>query len=300
MKRLNFTAFDGKTISYVEWAVDEPKAVVLISHGMCEHILRYQYIAEKLNMAGYLVVGDDHRGHGDTDRDTFGYAEGDMFNDTLKDMATLCKIYKEKYPDLKIILFSHSYGSFLSQRFIEEYNSYLSGIILGGSANMKGPLPMLGGMVAKIGSTFKGKQKPAKLINSMTFENYKKQLKKASFISSIPEEAKRYEEDESCGFICSYNFYVGFFKGLTQIYKKKNLEKLNPNIPMLIMSGADDPVGGFSKLTEKLYLMYKECGVKDVTLKLYDGVLHEYLNDISREQAKNDIIEFCNKVVSQQ
>ncbi len=164
---------------------------------------------------------------------------------------------------------------------------------------MKGALPVLGGLVAKIGCTFKGERKPAKLINSMTFENYKKQLKMDSFISTIPEEAKRYEEDESCGFICSYNFYASFFKGLTQIYKKKNLEKLNPDIPMLIMSGANDPVGGFSKLTEKLYVMYKECGVKDVTLKLYDGVLHEYLNDVSREQAKNDIIEFCDKVVGE-
>ncbi len=297
MKRLSFTAFDGKIISYVEWETENPKAVVLIAHGMCEHILRYQYIAQKLNEAGYLVIGDDHRGHGETDRATFGYSEGDMYNDTLKDMASLCKIYKEKYPELKIILFSHSYGSFLSQRFIEEYNRYLSGIILGGSANMKGALPVLGGMVARIGYTFKGKDKPAKLINNITFENYKKQLKMDSFISTIPEEAKRYDDDEYCGFICSYNFYVNFFKGLREIYKKKNLAKLNLDIPMLIISGSNDPVGGFSKLTEKLYDMYKKCGVKDVTLKLYDGVLHEYLNDTSREQAKDDIIDFCNKVV---
>lgn len=299
MNRLTFQAFDGKQISYVEWPVDEPKAVVLIAHGMCEHIMRYEHIAESLNNAGYLAVGDDHRGHGSTDEETFGYSDGDMFHDTLKDMAMLCKIYKEKYPDLKIILFSHSYGSFLSQRFIEEYNEYLDGVILGGSANMKGALPVLGGIVASIGCAFKGKNKPARLLHNMTFETYKKQLGLDSFISTIESEAKRYEDDDRCGFVCSYNFYRCFFKGLREIYKKKNLAKLNKNMPMLIISGANDPVGGYSKLTAKLYYLYKEQGVKDVTLKLYDGVLHEFLNDVSKDESTRDIIEFCDKVVGE-
>lgn len=297
MKRLNFTAYDGKKISYVEWDIENPKAIVLIAHGMCEHILRYTFIAEKLNTAGYLVIGDDHRGHGETDKETFGFSQGDMYNDTLKDMATLCKMYSEKYPQLKIILFSHSYGSFLTQRFVEEYGRYLSGVIFGGSASMAGVLPVFGGIVAGIGCAFKGKNKPAKLLNDITFESYKKQLKRDSFISTIDEEAKRYDDDPYCGFICSYNFYRYFFKGLRQVYKKKNLAKINTDMPMLIMSGANDPVGGFSKLTEKLYDTYKQIGVKNVTLILYDGVLHEYLNDTSRETAKNDIIAFCDSVV---
>lgn len=298
MKRLNFTAYDGKNISYVEWEVDSPKAIVLIAHGMCEHILRYTHIAERLNQSGYSVVGDDHRGHGETDRETFGFCEGDMYHDTLKDMANLCKIYKEKYPDLKIILFSHSYGSFLSQRFIEEYNQYIDGVILGGSASMAGALPTLGGMIAKIGCLFKGKSKPAKLLNAITFENYKKQLKADTFISTIESEAKRYDDDPYCGFICSYNFYKYFFKGLSEVYKKKNLAKLNKDLPILIISGDNDPVGGFGKLTEKLYQTYKEVGVKTVNIKLYKGALHEYLNDTCREEAFLDVVSFCDEVVS--
>lgn len=297
MKRLNFKSFDGKTISYVEWEVENPKAIVLVAHGMCEHIMRYDYIATELNKAGYLVVGDDHRGHGQTDIDHLGYADGDMYNDTQKDMATLCKMYKEKYPNLKIILFSHSYGSFLSQRFIQEYNQYLSGVILSGSAQMKGFLPAFGKFVAQIGCAFKGKDKPAKFINNLTFGTYKKQLKMDSFISTIESEAERYNKDPLCGFICSYNFYRSFFTGLTVVYKKKNLAKLNLDLPTYVVSGAKDPVGGFSKLTTKLYNMYKDLGVKDVELKLYEGVLHEFLNDVSREESTNDIINFCNKVV---
>ena len=65
---------------------------------------------------------------------------------------------------------------------------------------------------------------------------------------------------------------------------------------MLIISGAKDPVGGFTKSTTKLYEMYKACGVEDVTLKHYEGVHHEYLNDTSRVEATNDILAFANKV----
>ena len=298
MIRKEITAYDGKLISYVEWHVESPKGIVLISHGMCEHSLRYEYIAQKLNEAGYLVICDDHRGHGLTDKDTLGYSDGNMYDDTLKDMALLLKTYGEKYPGAKRVLLSHSYGSFLAQRFIQEYNEYIDGVILGGSANMGGALTYAGGLVAFLGCTFKGKSKKAVLLKKITFDNYNKQLKGGNFISTIPEEVDRYLQDPYCGFICSYNFYRYFFKGLRAVYRDKNLKKLNENLPILIISGDRDPVGGFSKLTTKLYDMYKARGVKDVTLKHYAGVDHEYLNDTSREEATCDIIGFVDKICS--
>ena len=298
MRRFELSAYDGKKISVVEWGVESPIGIILISHGMCEHAMRYDRFAKAMNQAGYLVVADDHRAHGQTDPEIPGYSDGDIFNDTLKDMATILKKYGEEYPDLKKVLFGHSYGSFLSQRFIEEYHTYIDGVILGGSANMKGILPLAGGMVAGLGCTFVGKKKPAKFINHITFDNYNKQLGGKSFISSIEEECARYIKDPDCGYICSYAFYKYFFNGLRQIYKAKNLAKLNRELPMLIISGAKDPVGEFSKSTTKLYNMYKMEGVKDVTLKLYEGVYHEYLNDTSKDESTNDILEFANKVIN--
>ncbi len=288
--------FDGKTISIREWAADNPKAIVLIAHGMSEHSLRYERLANKLLEEGYTVVCDDHRANGLTDKDNLGYSEGDIFNATLSDMAQLCRAYREKYPDKKIILFGHSYGSFLSQRFIEEHNDLIDGVILGGSACMKGLLSSAGLLVANIGYACKGEKATAKLLNDMTFESYKKALKADSFISTIPEEAKRYDEDELCGFINSYAFYKFFFKGLKAVYKRKNLDKLRKDLPILIISGDTDPVGEYGKSTTKLYNMYLKEGVLDVSLKLYKGVYHEYLNDVSKDEATQDILDFLNKI----
>ena len=93
-----FTSYDKKQIFIREWAsTEDPVGVVQIAHGMNEYAARYNTFAERLNELGYIVVADDHRGHGDTDPETLGYSEGDMFDDTLKDMAGIAKMYREKY-----------------------------------------------------------------------------------------------------------------------------------------------------------------------------------------------------------
>ena len=111
-----FTSYDQKQIFVREWMdVKDPIGVVQIAHGMNEYAARYDKFARALNALGYIVVADDHRGHGDTDTDTLGYCEGDMFTDTLKDMAGIAKYYGEKFPKVKYVLFGFSYGSFLTQ-----------------------------------------------------------------------------------------------------------------------------------------------------------------------------------------
>ena len=83
-----------------------------------------------------------------------------------------------------------------------------------------------------------------------------------------------------------------------RIYKKKAYEKIEKSKPVFIISGAEDPVGDYGKLTGKLYDFYVDkVQMESVELKLYDGVRHEYLNDVSREAARADILEFCNEIV---
>ena len=130
-----FTSYDKKQIYVREWTkVSEPVGVIQIAHGMNEYTGRYEKFAAYFNKLGYIVVGDDHRGHGETDGDTLGYAEGDMFADTVKDMAGIAKFYREKYAGLKYVLFGFSYGSFLTQAFVRKYARFLDGAIIAGSS----------------------------------------------------------------------------------------------------------------------------------------------------------------------
>lgn len=287
---------DGKTVFYRVWNdVIAPKGIVQIAHGMVEHTLRYDAAARLFNEAGYIVVADEHRGHGNTDPETLGYSEGEMFIQTVEDMHQLLLLTKEKYSGLPYILFGFSYGSFLTQYFIGKYMNELDGVIIGGSSKNSRISVATGAFVASIGAAFKGEKAPAKLIKKLTFGMYDGKFEDKCFLSTNKENNERYFSDPYCSFICSNNFYKSFFGGLKKLYTKRYAAGVGKNKPIFIVSGAEDPVGGMSKGTNALYKYYKKIGCGDVTLKLYAGARHEFLNeDITRMQ---DLIDFCNKAV---
>lgn len=276
-----FTSYDQKQIFVREWTdVKDPAGVVQIAHGMNEYAARYDNFARALNALGYIVVADDHRGHGDTDTDTLGYCEGDMFTDTLKDMAGIAKYYGEKFPKVKYVLFGFSYGSFLTQAFIEKYARFLDGAIIAGSSRQNGAAVRAGRVFAEIGGAFKGKDAPAEFVNNVVFGGYDKKIggEKFSWLSVDEENNEKYRADPYCMYVCSNNFFAGFFKGLSGLYKKKNAAGLDRELPLLLISGAEDPVGG-EKGVGQLYDFYKKQGMKRVEKYLIEGSRHEFLNE---------------------
>lgn len=293
MTRNEFIAKDGKTISYVVWDnVENPVCVMQIAHGMAEHALRYDSFAEEMNKLGVIVFADDHRAHGITDLHNLGYSDGDIWENTLSDMRELLLIFKEKY-NLPTILFGHSYGSFLSQEFIKRNNELLVGAIIGGSNYLKGAAVTFGKLIAKIGCKCKGGKQKAVLLKKVTFDAYNKKFKEGTFISSKVDECKRYEQDEACNFICSYNFYKCFFVGASKLYKKGDFNL--KDFPILLIAGKDDPVGNMGKGVLKLEKFYRENKAKVKTV-LYDNARHEYLNDVSRQNAIYEIYTFVDNL----
>lgn len=296
MEQYKIEAFDGKAISVTEWKpAGEIRGVVQISHGMVEHSLRYNETAERLNERGFLVFADDHRAHGETDKDSLGYSDGDIFENTLRDLNRLTKRYKNVYPDKKLVLFGHSYGSFLAQAYIQRYRLHDAAVI-GGSARMNPLLSFGGKIVSSLGCALKGKQAKAYLMNKMTFSAYNKKFSEGNFVSSVPAEAERYASDPYCSFICSYNFYKSFMSALCGLYTKRGLARIDKDKPLLLLSGAKDPVGNFGKDVEKLFETYKKAGIKDVTLKILPNTRHEYFNDVEKEEAYAAFIEFIERV----
>ena len=149
MKTEIFTAADGKAISLKIWdEASEPRMVLQLVHGMAEHVSRYNDFAEYLNSCGIIVAGDDHRAHGDTDPDALGLAgEGDLFHKTVEDEKGITALLKERY-GLPVVIMGHSYGSFLTQRYISLGTSDIAGCILMGSAAMEGFVVNVGARIA--------------------------------------------------------------------------------------------------------------------------------------------------------
>lgn len=299
MKRTSFLSHDGKEISLVIWDdVSSPKGVLQISHGMAEHAMRYDFFAKKMNERGFIVCADDHRAHGETDKETLGYSKGNIWENTLADLDLISKKLKEDY-NLPLALLGHSYGSFLTQAYIQRYAENLNAVIIGGSCRLKMSLVGFGKFVADLGCFFKGETAPAKFLAKSTFDSYNKKYSDGTtFISSIKSECERYKQDEKCDFICSYNFYRSFFGGAKKLYKKSSAARLNKDLPVLLIAGDGDPVGYYGEGVKALEKFYKDSGVKSVDLKLYGGVRHEYLNDVSREQVIADVGDFLEKTLN--
>lgn len=300
MKVFDFSSHDGEKIYMYLWAdVKEPKGVVQLVHGMSEHMDRYTEFAQRLNAAGYIVVGDDHRAHGKTAGELEKVGQtgiGDLFTKTVKDIQFISANTKNTYPDLPYFIIGHSYGSFLLQRYLELSSRTVDGAILMGTALMKGFNISLGRFLNK----FTKKNKDATLFKKMTFDKYDKMFEgEKAWLSRNLKVGEAYKQDPFCTQPYSYAFYRSLFYGLKVTYRKNELEKIDEKLPIVIMSGTADPVGGKdSSLAKKLYSLYKEKLGLCVELKLYDGARHELHNETCKDEVYNYILDFLGRAVA--
>ncbi len=295
MRSILADTFDGKKLFVNLWDdVKVPKGAVLIAHGMAEHSGRYDDFAKYLNMAGYIVVADDERGHGQT-AEKKGVVDGDSFYQTVEDKRMLVEYISSEY-GLKTFLFGHSYGSFISQAFLEAYSRKIVGATLCGTTFIKNPQTTSGLIVSAFQKSWFGADKPAKLIAKLSFGEYDKKFEERTpdcWLSRDKHEVAKYQEDPFCGQIMSLGFYHSFFKHANALYGEA-AKSIRKDIPILIAVGNGDPVSSFAKGAKKLYNFYEELGL-DVSLKIYDGARHELLNETNKTEVYSDVLEFIEE-----
>lgn len=297
MKQLYLKAFDDTEIGIDLWdEVENPVGCVQIAHGMAEHPDRYDDFARFLNTKGYIVAADDHRGHrrGAINGEN-GMTYGDSWNQTLEDMNTLCDYLKTTYGK-EVFLLGHSYGSFLSQRFVELHSDKLAGVILSGTAHMKNPLTMSGYAITSLQALFIGEEKKGKLINKLSFGNYNKpfveQGQEFAWLSRDKEQVAKYEADPDCGYVLCIGYYLHFFRGLMKMYGK-DAKSIAPDFKVMIAVGGDDPVSNRAVLAAKLNDFYLGLGLKP-EFKVYPEARHEILNEINKDEVYADFAKFID------
>ena len=291
-------SFDGTQIHTQFWESKNAKAVIVVIHGMVEYVNRYDYFANACVKQNLSVFGFDLRAHGNNagSPENVGVYEGDLFEDSVKDVMFFADLMHQKC-GLPVIFLGHSYGSFVLQEVVQRYQNYALAIF-SGSANLKGDASVsMGKIVAKITRFFKGKKAPAKMIYKLSFGAYGKNFENKNWLTSDEKIFEKYVQDPFCGNVCCAQFYVSFFTHLSKLYNKNNLAKISKKSPVLITSGEHDPVGGKNhKLVDKLDLLYRGLGL-DVSYKIWPKCRHEILNEKNRDEIINYIIDFCNKKI---
>ena len=296
------TMSDGASLAVYKWLPEQhPKAVLHIVHGMAEHALRYDDFAKTACERGFAVVASDHRGHGKTGSKSglMGYlADGDGFRRVVEDQKEINAEIQKQYSALPVIIIGHSFGSFVTQEYIERYGTTVKAAVLIGSA---GPNPSVSValLLANLNCAFKGRKSAAKFMNALVFGSYNNRIKNPhtafDWLSRDESEVKKYIDDEYCGFVCTAGFFQDFMRGLKRLHTQAALKGIPAALPVLLTAGSEDPVSNGGKTLKTLYRIYQDIGMQDVTLKLYENGRHEILNETNKEEVKADILEWIEK-----
>ncbi|GLC87279.1 alpha/beta fold hydrolase [Lysinibacillus piscis] len=272
-----------------------------ILHGMAEHSGRYLHFANALAAAGYAVTMHDHRGHGETAayNGMLGFfAEHNGFERVVEDVHEVVESLHAPFADVPLILFGHSMGSFITRRYIQRYGEQVAQVILCGTGNVR-PLHITGSFIAKALAKQFGKETPSEFMNKMSFGGFNKQFApvKTEFdwLSTEEAEVQKYIDDPYCGFIPSNQFFADLTSGLTMLNRKKEIAKVRKDLPILLISGGDDPVGEQGKGIYAVATQYRKAGIADVTVYLVEKKRHEILNEANREDVYKSVLRWLEK-----
>ena len=289
---------DDTPLQVRRWLPDgDPTAIVQVAHGMAEHSGRYERFAQALTGAGYAVYAEDHRGHGRTsDGDDTGYlTDSDGWNAVVEDLAAVTARASSEHPGLPVVLFGHSMGSFLSRSYAMAHGHDLAALVLCGTAGDPGALGKVGKGVAALEARTLGRRHTSKTMNTLTFGQYNAAFKPNrtdfDWLSRDPVEVDAYIADPRCGEVFTAGFYVDLLGGLEQINRDDQVARIPDDLPVLLISGDMDPVGGKAgKGVTAVAAQLRKAGVRDVTLTLYPGARHELLNETNRDEVTADVL----------
>lgn len=277
----------------------EVRAVVIIHHGMAEHINRYADYVKHLTDMGYAVFMHDMANHGKSNQKTelLGYfGENDGYKNLVKDLKTVYDIAKKEFPDKKIIMFGHSMGSFIVRCFDCAYPGASDASVYMGTGGSN-PAAGMGKAISNLIASIKGSTYKSKMLDKITFGSFNKKTdKKTSFDWLTRDSAivQKYIDDDYCGFL----FTVKGMNDLVNLNVWANSAEcyntVKKDLPILLVAGADDPVGAYSKGINEVADKMKASGHTNVTVKLFPGCRHEVLNETNRQEVYEGIDAFLN------
>lgn len=268
----------------------KPIGVLQLVHGMVEYIERYDHFAKYFTQKGFVVVGHDHLGHGEsvTSEEEWGYFSPNGAEDALEDILTLTKKMKAEYLDLPYCILGHSMGSFFVRKFAILYGDLVDAVILTGTGNLDAVGVIGARAIIGMITLFKGDKYKSKFMNNMVLGDVFKRIENprtsADWLSKDEEIVDLYVANPANQFLFSMNGIRAMVKTIQYVVSFSNVKNIRKDLPILLTSGEEDPIGNYGKDVEKVLGLYQNAGVEDLEMHLFKGDRHEILNELDKEQ----------------
>lgn len=281
-----------------------PHAILQVTHGMAEYWMRYEGFAAFMAQHGYVVCGNDHLGHGATSGSEYPdgfFAPKNGREYVVQDVHQVTEYIRTRYPALPLILFGHSMGSFIVRWATERWPNAQCAAIYCGTGG-KNPAAGAGLLLTSAISALRGPQYVSRFVENLAFGSYQKRIEtpktSVDWLSVDEENVQKYVADPKCGF----PFTVSAFHELMAMVQHVNTDEwaqhIPQNLPVLVVAGREDPVGDYGNGPQEVARRLQDAGVRRVTLKLYDGMRHEILNETARQTVWNDLLAWCEQTLA--
>lgn len=292
--RLKSPQDSAEILVSVSTPAGSPLGIIQLVHGMSEHKQRYFSFMEWMNANGYVCVIHDHRGHGSAAAaaKSLGHFGSGGYEGLVMDTLAVNSFIREKFPHLKLLLLGHSMGSMVARSFVKRFDMHADALVVCGSPSWN-PAAWLGKLLAGL---YPDKARPA-LIQKIAFEGFNRRFGKNAvpneWICSDRKVVEDYNNDSLCGFTFTANGFRNLFSLMQDCYGKEGWAVRNPAMPVLFISGEDDPCmtdrASFASAVDFL----SKRGYTNVSSILYRNMRHEILNEQGKEKVWNDILEFA-------
>ena len=279
----------------------EIKAVVQIIHGIAEFVERYDAFARYLNGLGFLVVAEDHMGHGQSinGNGIQGYFHGG-WDAAVEDTCRLMKDTMAEYPGVPYVLFGHSMGSFMARTILCRYpDSGIAAAVICGSgwqptAAMPAIIKLMETVCKKVGET-----NPSEKLQKLIFGGYNNRVEHQrtafDWLSRDNKTVDDYIAHPRCGFTASCGLLRDMMKGIYYIQQKQNLQNMRKDLPVFFIAGGEDPVGSYGKGIHSCVEAFQKADMTDVDVRIYPLCRHEILNEINKEEIFEDVAQWIEK-----
>lgn len=279
-------------------------ATLIIAHGIGEHIERYVELAQYLTQRGIIVAAYDCIGHGKSKSATKGpmyFGKEGSWEYLVKDLDVFCHIIREKYEKLPCYVLGFSMGSFVVRSALANRNLDASGVILAGTGRISQFTAKLVKFVVSLeAKRLGGDDKVSQKVNNLAFGNYNKYFKPCrtefDWLCQNEDAIDEYMADSLTQKFITPGMFRELLSGIAYTSTSSAIGMIPKGIPVLFLSGEDDPVGEFKKGVEKVASEFGKNGVK-TTLVVYPNVRHDIFHDSCKTAAMQNLYDWIVSIM---
>jgi len=284
------------------WAPDgDVRGIVQIIHGMAEHSARYARLGGALTDAGLAVYAHDLPGHGPHApphlRGHFGDRHG--WRIALSSIREVQRAAQRQHPGLPLVMLGHSMGSFLLQDYVVDCGDSLAGAVFSATSGDLGALRKVGLTLVRLEAALYGVRHPSAVGEALSFKSFNRRFRPArtpfDWLSRDPAEVDRYVADPHCGFRVSTGLWMELLEVGGRLTEPKRLRRIPKSLPVLMIAGEHDPVSAGERGPRALERKYLQCGLRDVSVRVYPEARHELFNDLCRDVVTRDLLAWIEK-----